>query len=173
MTAMNHTHLARLRPAVLGLLTIGLMAGCQTTPPAQTKADVRREAAPEPEKPEPQSRLSYGIVTSKVIKGKTTQAELVDMFGGPNISTTDADGLETWVYERSASNTSSSGQTTRTTQAQGMDVFFGLGLLGRGSDTTTTSGRTSSSTSVRNITVIVKFNPDKTVKDYSARAATF
>ena len=157
----------RLRHALLGTLTISLMAGCQMAPPAHSQPDVRREAAPEPERADPQSRLSYGIVTSKVIKGKTTQAELLDMFGGPNISTTDAEGVETWVYERSASTSSSTAQTTRTTQAQGLDFFFGLGLLGRGSDTTTTNGRSSSSTSVRNITVIV-IDPASKYRRYAA-----
>ena len=35
-------------------------------------------------------------------KGKTTQIDLLQAFGGPNISTTDRDGVETWVYERTA-----------------------------------------------------------------------
>ena len=48
------------------------------------------------------SALSYGSVTSQVQKGKTTQIELLQAFGGPNISTTDRDGVETWVYERTS-----------------------------------------------------------------------
>ena len=41
------------------------------------------------------SALSYGTVTAQVQKGKTTQIDLLQAFGGPNISTTDRDGVET------------------------------------------------------------------------------
>ena len=46
------------------------------------------------------SALSYGTVTAQVQKGKTTQIDLLQAFSGPNISTTDREGVETWVYER-------------------------------------------------------------------------
>ena len=36
-----------------------------------------------------------------------------------------------------------------------------------------TRDRSRTSNSVRNLTVIVKFNPDKTVRDYSVRQSTF
>ena len=48
------------------------------------------------------SARSNGTVTAQVQKGKTTQIDLLQAFGGPNISTTDRDGVETWVYERTA-----------------------------------------------------------------------
>ena len=122
-------------------------------------------------------KLSYGTVTSTVKKDQTTQAELLEMFGGPNISTTDASGLETWVYERSASDT----DTSASNQARNLNAFFGAGgtvggaALGGGvsggASSDNSRGRTTNS--VRNLTVIVKFNPDKTVRDYSVRQSTF
>ena len=122
-------------------------------------------------------RLSYGTVTSQVKKGQTTQAELLDLFGGPNISTTDASGLETWVYERSASETDAAGSS----DARNLNAFFGAGgnvggaAIGGGVAGGASSQRDRSRTtnSVRNLTVIVKFNPDKTVRDYSVRQSTF
>ena len=61
------------------------------------------------------SALSYGSVTSQVQKGKTTQIELLQIFGGPNISTTDREGVETWVYERTStqSDVQSNSQSAR------------------------------------------------------------
>ena len=122
-------------------------------------------------------RLSYGTVTSQVKKGQTTQAELLDLFGGPNISTTDASGLETWVYERSASETDASGSS----DARNLNAFFGAGgnvggaSVGGGvaGGASSTRDRSRTTNSVRNLTVIVKFNEDKTVRDYSVRQSTF
>jgi len=122
-------------------------------------------------------RLSYGTVTSTVKKNQTTQAELLDLFGGPNISTTDATGLETWVYERSASDT----DTSASNQARNLNAFFGAGGAAGGAavgggvsgGASSDNSRARTSNSVRNLTVIVKFNPDKTVRDYSVRQSTF
>src|SRR4051812_2225328 len=100
--------LSALRQSSLAGVCLGLVvaiAGCgggsKDGGAHGTSADAQQPAA----KP---GRLSYGTVTSTVKKNQTTQAELLDMFGGPNISTTDASGLETWVYERSASDTDTS-----------------------------------------------------------------
>jgi hypothetical protein len=122
-------------------------------------------------------RLSYGTVTSTVKKNQTTQAEILDLFGGPNISTTDAGGLETWVYERSASDTDVAGSS----DARNLNAFFGAGgnvggaAVGGGvaGGASNTRDRSRTTNSVRNLTVIVKFNPDKTVRDYSVRQSTF
>ena len=122
-------------------------------------------------------RLSYGTVTSQVKKNQTTQADLIELFGGPNISTTDASGLETWVYERSASETDAAGSS----DARNLNAFFGAGgnvggaAIGGGVAGGASSARDRSRTTntVRTLTVIVKFNPDKTVRDYSVRQSTF
>jgi hypothetical protein len=127
--------------------------------------------------PNTASRLSYGTITSTVKKNQTTQLDLLDLFGGPNISSTDADGLETWVYERSASQTDSAASS----DARNLNAFFGGGgniggaTIGGGvaGGSRSTDDRARTSTSVRNLTVIIKFNPDKTVRDYSVRQSTF
>ena len=88
------------RAATLGIgtiLTPPPRCANETPPPAP---QVDNPAAGTAERP---SNLSYGTVTATVKKNVTTQAELIDMFGGPNISTTDKDGTESWVYERTAS----------------------------------------------------------------------
>jgi len=143
-----------------------VFAGCVSTP-----------AAPEPTAPtaaaEAPTPLSYGAITATVKKGVTTQADLVAVFGGPNIATLDSDGTETWVYEKTASETSTTSQDTVSTQAQRLDVFFGLGLTGKATVASQSSGRTTVAHSIKTLTVIVKFNQDKTVKDFSARASHF
>lgn len=155
--------------AILAITLAGCGGGSKSGSGANA-AEARQPAATP-------GRLSYGTVTSQVKKGQTTQLELLDLFGGPNISTTDADGLETWVYERSASETDASGSS----DAKNLNAFFGAGgnignaSIGGGvaGGSQSTRDRSRTTNSVRNLTVIVKFNPDKTVRDYSVRQSTF
>jgi hypothetical protein len=123
------------------------------------------------------SALSYGTVTSRVEKNKTTQTDLVEQFGGPNISSLDADGSEVWIYERSVTQTDVATQSRDYRGAVNMGVSFGYphfgATAGAAGSAEKSSGQSSSTTSTRTLTVIVKFNANKTVKDYSARATTF
>jgi len=161
--------------AVAQLCIAGFAAGCANKQQGSTPAErVDNPSAGTAERP---SALSYGSVTSTVKKGMTTQSDLINMFGGPNISTTDSDGVETWVYERTSSMTDSAG----TADQHHLEAFFGGGAnVGSGAIGGGVSGGASKNNdqrrtvnSVRTLTVVVKFNPDKTVKDYSARASYF
>lgn len=116
---------------------------------------------------------TYGTITSRVQKGKTTQSELIELFGGPNISTTDPDGTEVWVYEVKSSSTNVATRDSAEAKVKAFDVFFGLGMYGQASGQSTSQGNTSVTYSMKNITFIVKFNKDKTVKDYSVRQVAF
>ncbi len=117
--------------------------------------------------------LSYGGVTSQVQRQKTTQFELLQMFGGPNISTTDGEGNEVWVYERAVTETERQARSEGWQAAANLGLFFSSVQLGGGGTTGRSSSSGSTSTSYRSLTVIVKFNADKTVKEYSVRASQF
>jgi hypothetical protein len=157
-------------------LFIGL--GCSTPmptlpPPPQSTPAPAPVNAPTVGAPVSASTLSYGTVTSQVIKGKTTQMDLLQIFGGPNIATTDRDGTETWVYERSATHTD---VATNSQAAQGtasLGAFFKYIDVQAGGSMARSSSGSSMSSSIRALTVIVKFAPDKTVADYTVRASTF
>jgi hypothetical protein len=165
---------ARRAAATLGIgIILTISTGCaKDAPPPAERVD--NPAAGTAERP---SNLSYGTVTATVKKNVTTQAELIDMFGGPNISTTDKDGTETWVYERTASMSDTAG----TADQKNVAAFFGAGgtignaAVGGGASGSAAKQNNQQRTvnSVRTLTVVVKFNPDKTVKDYSARASYF
>lgn len=119
------------------------------------------------------SALSYGTVTSQVQKGKTTQLELLNLFGGPNISTTDAAGLESWVYERSVSQTDVDTRSQALQGAVNLGLFFNSANVAAGASGERTSASSSMATSFRSLTVIVKFDDRKVVSDYSVRASSF
>lgn len=162
-------------PLLLAAMCV-TVCGCADQPaPSSRVADrVENPAAGTVERP---SGLSYGAVTATVKNDVTTQSELIQLFGGPNISTTDADGVETWVYER----TSSTSDTAGAQDAKHLEAFFGAGgtagpvALGGGvaggARSSNDARRTVSS--VRTLTVVVKFNANKTVKDCSVRASYF
>lgn len=169
---------SRMTPSCLftSIILVTAIVGCSApTPPQQRVADrVENPAAGTVERP---SSLSYGSVTATVKNGVTTQSDLLNLFGGPNISTTDAAGVETWVYER----TTSSSDTAGAQDSKNLEAFFGAGGAGGpiaigggvagGTRSSNDVRRTTSS--VRTLTVVVKFNPDKTVKDCSVRASYF
>ena len=154
-----------------------LAVGCASSAKQTAQIPSERVDTPTAGTVERPSNLSYGTVTATVKKNVTTQMDLLNLFGGPNISTTDADGLETWVYERTASVTDSAGNA----ESKSFEAFFGAGgsagpvVLGGGAGggARSNSDARRSVNSVRTLTVVVKFNPDKTVKDCSSRASYF
>ncbi len=149
------------------------------TPPSPATTAAGKEAAPADRdgKASPvvaqRGGLSYGGVTSQVQRDKTTQLELVQLFGGPSISTTDADGSEVWVYERAVTETERQSRSEGYQAAANLGLFFSAVGLDAGGSTGKSSSSGSTSTSFRSLTVIVKVHPNKTVKEYSVRASQF
>ncbi len=119
------------------------------------------------------SALSYGMVTSQVRKGETTQLDLIQLFGSPNISTYDSAGIESWVYERSVTRTDVETSTESARGAANLGVFFRVIQAGGGIEGQRREGSAQVTTSLRSITVIVKFAEDGTVSDYKVRSSQF
>ena len=169
---MDHRFADGLAATAAGLLIAGCMSA-PSVPPAAAPPTPSAQAVAAPPAQSGASALSYGAVTSQVVKDKTTQADLVQLFGGPSISTTDNDGLETWIYERSVTQTDVTSNSQNWQAAAGLGVFFGhasANAQGSGGQNTAAASVTSS---FRSLTVVVKFNPNKTVRDYSVRASQF
>ncbi len=106
------------------------------------------------------NNLTAGQVSLTLKKNTTTQEQVIEAFGSPNLVTQTADGEEVWTYQKHAtvSNASSSGFSAT------------IILLGGGRSS---SGFEQSS---RTITLIIKFkeiNGVKTVVDFSSRSSSF
>jgi hypothetical protein len=114
----------------------------QSTPPPQSMA---------------QNNLTHGAVQLKLQKGTTTQNDVVEAFGAPNITTIDGNGKEVWTYRRHATVTSGSGENS----------YFNILVFGASSE----SGGGSSST--QSMTLVIKFGPDKKVTDFQSLATSF
>ncbi|MCC7284577.1 MAG: hypothetical protein IT503_00205, partial [Burkholderiaceae bacterium] len=100
---MKHKPMATPWRLIAGAAVLSIGTGCMPSMPPMPATQAAPAPAPTAGAPAVQaSTMSYGTVTSQVVKGKTTQLDLLQLFGGPSIATTDRDGVETWVYERTA-----------------------------------------------------------------------
>jgi len=97
-------------------------------------------------------RLTVGTVQREVRKGMSG-AEVLEALGSPNIVSTDESGLEVWVYDRFATDVVTS-------------ESVGTLILLSGS-----SG--AASRTQRTLTVIIKFDENKRVRDFAYHSSRF
>lgn len=93
----------------------------------------------------------------KEIKIGMSSADVVEVLGSPNMITTDDQRRETWVYDKISTQVDSSSSSS--------GVWFIIG----GADRSKRSGRTSQ----RTLTIIVKFDEQSKVRDFSYRSSSF
>jgi len=101
-------------------------------------------------------RLTVGTVQKEIKKGMSG-AQVIEALGSPNIVSTDEQGREVWVYDKIATDrvySESSGGGT-------LILAWVHGSAG------------SSSTSQRTLTVIIKFDHEKKVRDFAYHTSRF
>jgi outer membrane protein assembly factor BamE (lipoprotein component of BamABCDE complex) len=103
--------------------------------------------------PVERGNLTPGMAKTKIIKGQTTQNEVLEVFGAPNIVTKNKSGNEVWTYDKASIETGAS------------DVY-GTILIAGGSGS-------RSSTSARTFTLMIEFDDKNVVKDFSYRSSAF
>jgi len=103
------------------------------------------------------SPYTHGNVQLKLKKGVTTQSEVLETFGAPNIATFDGSGQEVWTYQKNATISTSSES----------NVYGTVLILGA-------SGKSSGfEQSSRTMTLIIKFDSDKKVSDFKSMTTNF
>ena len=113
--------------------------------------------------------LTHGMAQMTLRVGATTQMDVLETFGGPNVSTLDGEGREVWIYDRFAtvSMTKDSGFSI------GMLVGAGGGGVAGGAGLGFSNKKSKASTSSRSMTLILKFGPDKKLADFTSRSSSF
>lgn len=101
----------------------------------------------------PRSSLTAGMAKTKIIKGQTRQNEILEVFGPPNIITKNKSGNEVWTYDRVSVEKS-------TVEGYGTIIIAGTG-----------GGRSTAST--RTFTLLIEFDDNEVVKEYSYRSSAF
>ena len=104
---------------------------------------------------------THGQVQLTLKKGVTTQAQVLEVFGAPNVATTDSTGKELWTYQKYA-------QVARA--ASSSEGFaWTIFLLGGGSRRASAEAGTSS----RTLTLLIRFDKRGVVDDFKSRASSF
>lgn len=129
------------RLAILSLVMA--LSACATTDPAPV--DQRN------------SVLTQGNVQMNLAVGQTTKAQVLEVFGSPNITTRDAAGSEVWSYQRHASVSQSSSSAN----------YWTIFLTGG------TKAAEGFSQSSRTMTLIIKFDKNDVVSDFRSRTSDF
>lgn len=106
------------------------------------------------------NRLTTGQVQLTLRKNETTQAEVLEVFGAPNLVTTNSEGEEVWTYQRNATVANATSSSV-----YGTIILFGA--------STRSSGLEQSS---RTMTLIIRFkemNGAKRVSSFDSRSSSF
>lgn len=113
--------------------------------------------------------LTHGMVQMTLRVGETRQSDILETFGGPNVTTIDGSGREVWVYDRHATVTAdkSSGFSI------GMLVGGGGGGVGAGAGLGFGKKKSRSEQSTRSMTLIIKFDSNGIVSDFRSRSSSF
>jgi outer membrane protein assembly factor BamE (lipoprotein component of BamABCDE complex) len=109
-------------------------------------------------------KLTVGTVQREIRVGMSG-GQVVEALGSPNIVTTDEKGREVWVYDR---------VSTETVYSSGSALILGIltgGSGGGGGLAGQSAG--ASSTTQKSLTVIVKFDDQKKVRDFAYRSSSF
>lgn len=127
---------------LLTFMTFATMTGCAT---AITPYDDAR------------SPLTHGNVQLTLKRGVTTQQDVLDAFGPPNIMTRDASESEVWTYQKHAT----------VTKSKSSDVYGTIILFGG------SSGSSGFEQSSRTMTLIIKFDKSNKVMDFKSMTTSF
>jgi outer membrane protein assembly factor BamE (lipoprotein component of BamABCDE complex) len=138
---------------VITALAALFAAGCSATHHA---ADVREA--------DDIDRVTVGTVQKEIGIGMSA-ADVATVLGSPNIVTTDDERQETWIYDKISSDV-----TYSRSSGTVVGLIFGGSAAGAGVGTTNAG---SSSSSQRTLTVIIKFDGDNRVRDFSYHTSRF
>ena len=119
---------------------------------------------------EKEDKLTLGTVQSKIKKGMN-QTEVLEVLGSPNIVTKNKSGNEVWTYDKvGSSQSSSSGVSATYGQAQLNQGFWAFLF---GGTTNSAQSNSGSSTESKSLTVIITFDSDSTVSDFTYQSLKY
>lgn len=146
-----------MKPYVLMVACATLLGGCMTA--SQHAADVQNDNG---------DRLTVGTVQKEIRVGMSG-AQVASVLGSPNIVSTDEERREVWIYDKIATDaaySTSNGGISALILGGGGSVGGGVGgSVGRSAGATSTSQRT--------LTVIIKFDEQKNVRDFAYHTSRF
>ncbi len=146
-----------MKKLLISAIAMVFLSGCMMTP--QHRRAVRDDSG---------DRMTVGKVQKEIRVGMSG-AEVAQVLGSPNIVSTDEERREVWIYDKIST------ETAYSTSEGGVASLILVGLtdvfLGGGGGLSGSSG--ASSTSQRTLTVIIKFDENKQVRDFAYHTSRF
>ena len=99
------------------------------------------------------SKLTVGETKRNIIKGETNQAEIMSIFGSPNLVSKNKENKEVWAYNRMSYDTQSGSEG-------GSLIFWG-------------GSKAVSSGSTKSFDLIITFDKNDIVEDYKVIYASY
>ncbi len=117
-------------------------------------------------------RMTVGLVQKEISKGMSA-GQVAAVLGSPNIVTTDEKGGEVWIYDKISTDvtySNSSASSAALLLGGGTSGNAGGGGLGFGSLSQSAGARSKTQ---RTLTVVIKYDAHKRVRDFAYHASRF
>ncbi len=117
-------------------------------------------------------KLTVGTVQKEIRVGMSG-AEVAQVLGSPNIVSSDEQQREVWIYDRIST------QRAYSTDSGGVAALIlggwgdGSGLAGGAGSGNYNSGSGASSSTQKTLTVVIKFDKSRKVRDFAYHSSTF
>ncbi len=165
-----------MKKLLISLFVLGIMAPAFAI---QESPKVSRKCRKHPEKcqvelttPIKEQQMTLGLV-QRNIKVGTSQTDVAEILGSPNIVTQDADGLETWIYDKVSSITAY-GSSGFGVGLGGFGGGYGSGGLGGGLANVGYNKNGGINQSVqKTLTVVLKFDNNHNVSSFTYHMSAF
>lgn len=116
--------------------------------------------------------FTLGVVQAEIRRGMS-QSDVAQVLGSPNIVTKDRNGGDTWIYDKIASEASYSQDSGGVSGLGGAGGTSGSTLILGGLLGNYSRNSGAASTTQRTLTVLIKFDDDNKVKDFSYHSSKF
>ena len=126
-----------------------------------------------PENSIQETSLSYGAIKKYLKIGVTTQADILKLFGSPNNMTTSSSGNEIWVYDKIRTELSTTAEKGTAGGIIGGGIGIGSGGVGAAVGGSESKSKTNVISTTNTLTVIMEFNGNNILIDYSARQGRY
>lgn len=143
------------------ILTLALLTGCSNA--RQHRAQVSDEES---------GRLTVGTVQREIRVGMSG-ADVAQVLGSPNIVSTDEKRREVWIYDKISTDRAYSADKGGVSSLILGGGAIGSGALGGGGSGSYESGSGASSTSQKTLTIIIKFDDNRLVRDFAYHTSRF
>lgn len=165
-----------MKKLLISLLVLGITAPVFAI---QESPKISRKCRKHPEKcqvelttPIKEQQMTLGLV-QRNIKVGTSQADVAEILGSPNIVTQDADGLETWIYDKVSSITAY-GSSGFGVGVGGLGGGYGSGGFGGGLANVGYNKNGGVNQSVqKTLTVVLKFDNNHNVSSFTYHMSAF